>query len=462
MIKMTPAERLKQTQKTSVKNLAQEFVQSYNLDIQPQFESSPFAFHDAGHRFANIPATIYGELLQNVHDKATFDKLYGSGAIHGNPLSYSELPRSNSRFVNYGTIGDAEQHELYKQDLLQRGVPPSAFEPGGEASWDRAVNEGITAQQKELSGILGTAEKKFKEGNYTFFAGTGNYDPKQGFMPSPDLRNVRNIAPEDVNEARVRGEKYADVLLQGYKEAVQKGEYKPQRPIVKGMIHAVDLGEAVMQPESPLKVTRGWADEGIFPYQDKINVLSNPPARIDPKAVSVPQAVKTLTDTANEARYARNVNRLAKTIGTGFNTTTDLAGSVPLFDPAFRQAVEEGNVGKAARQMATEYVAGTVAAPVVGAGMGVLQQVAPQAARVATGALGVVRTANPVAVVSQLGGSARITPKVAAAETAQVKEQIKRAQAARARGGRWKFPTPFGVLTIPELGISESGGLFFP
>jgi hypothetical protein len=64
--------------------------------------------------------------------------------------------------------------------------------------------------------------------------------------------------------------------------------------------------------------------------------------------------------------------------------------------------------------------------------------------------------------VSQLGGSARITPKVAAAEKTQVKEQIKRAQAARKRGGRWKFPTPFGMLTIPELGISESGGLFFP
>jgi hypothetical protein len=151
---MTPAERLKQTQKTSVKNLAQEFVQSYNLDIQPQLESSPFAFHDAGHRFANIPATIYGELLQNVHDKATFDKLYGSGAIHGNPLSYSEFPKGNSSFVNYGSIGDAEQHELYKQDLLQRGIPPSAFEPGGEASWDASSYLNIWICNT-VSGLLG-------------------------------------------------------------------------------------------------------------------------------------------------------------------------------------------------------------------------------------------------------------------------------------------------------------------
>jgi hypothetical protein len=458
VISMTPAERLKQTQKTSVKNLAQEFVQPYNLDVQPPLENSPFAFHDAGHRFANIPATIYGELLQNVHDKAAFDKLYGSSAIHGNPLSYGEYPKSHSRFVNYGNMPDAEQHELFKQDLLQRGVDSSAFEPGGEAAWDTRVNTSITAQQNELSGILATAKNKFNKGEYTFFAGAGNYNPEQGFMPSPDLRNVRNLAPEDINTARVRGEKYADVLLQGYKEAVQKGEYKPQSPSVRGMVNAVDFGEAVMQPKNPLKIPRGWADEGIFPYQDTINALSNPPARIDPRAISVPREIEALTDKANEARRARTVNRLAKTIGTGFNTTTDLTGSVPLFDPAFRQAVEEGNVGKAARQVATEYVAGTLAAPVVGAGMGVLQRVAPQAARVATSALGVARTANPIAVTSQLGGSSRINPQ---ADRAAIQSQFQRAEAARKRGGKWKFPTPFGTLRIPELGISEAGGLFF-
>jgi hypothetical protein len=36
-----------------------------------------------------------------------------------------------------------------------------------------------------------------------------------------------------------------------------------------------------------------------------------------------------------------------------------------------------------------------------------------------------------------------------------------RAEAARKRGGKWKFPTPFGQVTIPEFGLSESGGLFF-
>lgn len=173
-----------------------------------------------------------------------------------------------------------------------------------------------------------------------------------------------------------------------------------------------------------------------------------------------------LLQAAADAKIAEGYNKalpgIKQAIRTGVGATTDLTGAVPLFDPEFRQAVEQGNARKAARQIATEYAIGAASAPVVGAGMGVLQRVAPQAARVAAGGLGLARTANPVAVVSQLGGSARITPKVAAAETAQVKEQIKRAQAARARGGRWKFPTPFGALTIPELGISESGGLFFP
>jgi hypothetical protein len=90
--------------------------------------------------------------------------------------------------------------------------------------------------------------------------------------------------------------------------------------------------------------------------------------------------------------------------------------------------------------------------------MGVLQRVAPQAARVATGALGVARTANPIAVTSQLGGSSRINPQ---ADKAAIQSQFQRAEAARKRGGKWKFPTPFGTLRIPELGISEAGGLFF-
>ena len=69
---------------------------------------------------------------------------------------------------------------------------------------------------------------------------------------------------------------------------------------------------------------------------------------------------------------------------------------------------------------------------------------------------------NPV--VSSVGmatlapGSSPLNTK---ADKAAIKAQFARAEAARRRGGRWKFPTPFGTLTVPELGISEAGGLFF-
>ena len=87
-------------------------------------------------------------------------------------------------------------------------------------------------------------------------------------------------------------------------------------------------------------------------------------------------------------------------------STLDIAGSVPLFDPGFRAAVERGNVSEAARRVGIEYAAGTALAPVVSTGVNALARTTPAAARAVTGALGVARTANPIAVVSQLGGDA--------------------------------------------------------
>jgi hypothetical protein len=148
-------------------------------------------------------------------------------------------------------------------------------------------------------------------------------------------------------------------------------------------------------------------------------------------------------------------------IGAGFRAVTDVAGAVPLFDPAFRQAIEKGNIGEAAKRVGVEYATGLAAAPVVGLGVGALNQISPRAAMLATGALNTARIANPIAVVSQLGGSVKQTPAAAAAEQVAGKAQLLRAEAARKRGGKWGFPTPFGRVTIPELGLSEAGGLFF-
>jgi hypothetical protein len=66
-----------------------------------------------------------------------------------------------------------------------------------------------------------------------------------------------------------------------------------------------------------------------------------------------------------------------------------------------------------------------------------------------------------IATATLAPSSSRITPAMAVAEQVAGKAQLLRAEAARRRGGKWKLPTPFGNLTIPELGLSEAGGLFF-
>jgi len=453
--------------------LAGEFVEPYGLDVQPPLENAPFPLHDAGHRRGNIPATIYGELLQNVHDHAAFDKLYGSGAIHGSPPSYREGVSGEagdarpSSFVNYGGMEDKNHFDQRRDRAVSMGATPDDFEAGGEYGWDAAVAQKITAQQADLSRLMKVAEDRFSKGDYTFFQGAGGYDPAQGFMPSVDLRNTREVSPEDVNTARTRGEDFATALRKGYDDAVAKGQYRPQRGVTDGMIHAADLSDAAMQGQ--VNVGRGWADEEFFPYKDRVGALSNPPARIAPRVLESPAALRQVLDQAAEARSARDLSRLTGAVRTGATATTDIAGSVPLFDPEFRNAVETGNVRKAGEQVAKEYLAGTLAAPLVGLGTGTLQRMAPQVASKALPiAAGAVRTANPVAVVSQLGGSSKPSRRQVAVERHQdpgafgaqgpsADPQLLRAEAARRRGGRWKI----GGFTVPDLGISEAGGLFF-
>ncbi len=443
------------TQK-NVLDLAQEFVKGYALDIQPELERGPFAIHDAGHRQANIPATVYGEVLQNVHDRAAFDKLYGANLIQGTPSQYGEGARKgvSSPFVNYGNMPDAEDFYKRKENYISQGVDSKLFEPGNELAFDVDVNKKITAGQKELTNVVNVVQDAFSKGIKGVNERISDYDPEQGFMPDVSLRNMRKVEPEDLNTARVRGETFADNLFKGYQEAVKEKQYIPQRKVIDNMVHAADFADAAMQGK--LKIDKGFSDEGIFPFKNKIDALSNPPA-----AIGRFQLANDAFKLANDARYARTVNRLANTIGSGFNTTTDIAGSIPLFDPEFRQATEQGDLGKAAKIVAKEYAIGTAAAPIIGMGAGALSRLGPQVGRVVAGGLGVARAANPIAVVSQLGGSSKITPRQEAYENQLRETKFKQAEAARKRGGKFKFPTPFGQVTIPEFGISESGGLFF-
>ena len=208
--------------------------------------------------------------------------------------------------------------------------------------------------------------------------------------------------------------------------------------------------------------TRG--NERLLPIQPYTEFL-------DKYSASKPSALNTtpaadftpLQKTIGTRNYliGKNILQGRGPLGTGFNTASNIAGSVPLFDPEFRQATEQGNLGKAAQLVARDYAIGAATAPVVGMGAGVLSKLGPQAARVVAGGLGVARAANPIAVASQLGGSSKITPRQEAYENQLRETKFKQAEAARKRGGKFKFPTPFGQITIPEFGMSESGGLFF-
>jgi hypothetical protein len=377
---------------SSVRELAQEFVEPYNLDVQPPLEKSPFPFHDAGHRFANIPATAYGELLQNVHDKAAFHKLYGSGAIHGNPLSYPEGKASTgkSAFVNYGFMPDAEDFDATNKRYLQQGADPASLD-----TWESRLNQSLNLRQKELTNIFNLAEGKFNKGEYTFFQGSGGYDPKQGFMPSPDLRNTREIAPEDVNTARVRGEAFADSLLKSYQDAVSQGTYKPSKPSYKGMIHAADLAEAGMQSKSPLKIERGWADESFFPYKDKISALSNPPARLDPSLVDVKDS---LFDTAFKAKESRIRDRLAGNLRTGFKGGLSIGAADFIPSPEAIRSFYSGDVKGGVTRMAGDVVFGVPTALAAAGTVAAAPALAPVAAGVGLGMTGVAagRAVNEV------------------------------------------------------------------
>lgn len=172
---------------------------------------------------------------------------------------------------------------------------------------------------------------------------------------------------------------------------------------------------------------------------------------------------------ANDALLnAKIVDRVRGAVKTGFNATADLAGALPLFDPEFRRDVETGNVRKAGERVVQEYTTGLLAAPVVGVGAGALQRLAPAtAARVLPALAGATRAGNPVAVVSQLGGSVKPSqrqqrierqqdPQSFGAQGPSANPQLLRAEAARRKGGKWKI----GPFTMPEFGISEAGGLF--
>ena len=195
----------------------------------------------------------------------------------------------------------------------------------------------------------------------------------------------------------------------------------------------------------------------IQPYTEFYKANSSKPSALETAPAPDFTSFQKTVGTRNYL-IGKNILEGRGNLGVGFRAVNDITGAIPLFDPKFKQAVEQGNVKEAVKRAGTEYVTGAVTAPIAGLGLSALNQISPRAAALATGVLNTGRIASPLAVVSQLGGSSRINKKF---DDAAANAQMLQAEAARKRGGKWKFPTPFGQVTIPEFGISESGGLHF-
>lgn len=466
--------------------------------------------HDAAHQWANINPTLRGELQQTIVDMA------GTGLLADklNAVGFVNQPRKPP-FLNKTNVelADLAIDQIVKEGNLLAKRSLFGITPALGQAYTEFNNPGRfvvpSVKEKEISELKKRGQEFYsKVGDiYQTKKQAGKINIPVGedivnmdFSPSP---GIQSFIPANT-VARSIHENPKLFKIEGGYDALENFSYGPieQRlnspleitvdqpdwayagkeflnkyvfPTIQKEIPGnkqENINERILNRVIAAKKYGGFLIDGEYGQseKDQLNQFKTQASEVPYRPTSDVEfsASEILTKPGMQSAYdalfatAKNRGNLRNIIKGAASSVADIAGSVPLFDPAFRQAVEEGNVGKAAKQIGTEYVVGTAAAPAAGMAVGALNQVAPRAAKAVVGGLNLARRANPIAVVSQLGGSARITPKVAAAEKMQVKEQIKRAQDARKRGGRWKFPTPFGTLTIPELGISESGGLFFP
>lgn len=503
----------------SIQNLQDIFTQRY-FPGGDAFNEQIIKLHDAAHQWSNINPTARGELQQQIVD-ATGAQLLGETL--GAQGFVNALPAGSPRFTPEVLQNQIEglkelsqmisEGSLFGESALM-GAPGQEINSPSRFIFPALTNKEITELQKrgrEFYGQVGqnylqqvnagripkATGAKLTEMKFSPQAGVtldfpvnpqalaihenpnrikvkGGYDipGTMSFGPMMQRMNTPMEIMVDQPDWAYAGKEY---LTKDAFPAIQMGHPGETLEDIKARINArakfrnsyggfpiqdmglLEYGDAPKPGESNASFYKRLEQDQLADFQVKANEYPYRPttdieftqsaALVDP---SLQRAYNKLFAIAKNRGNLRNIIKGATT------SAADIAGSVPLFDPAFRQAVEQGDTGKVVRQLGTEYLAGTVAAPVIGMGVGALSQVAPQAARAVAGGLNAARAANPIAVVSQLGGSSKINKQ---ADTQAAKAQLARAEAARRRGGKWKFPTPFGTLTIPEFGISEAGGL---
>lgn len=474
------------------------------------FEEPVIRVHDAAHQWSNISPSPRGELQQSILDVAGTQRIYedtkARGFVNSFPLGvngftaddFSDEVASDaierlviaSRGLDHPLRGVPSQGSLPVNSPARLQVPPISK---GEA-------RELVKRGREFYGELGEEFNAKARPSMVRKADPDRVTSMQPFTPAPGMqeRIGTNAQAQWIHE---NGE---SLELRGGYDAPGRMPYGPiearlNRPLQytvdegilmreadKAFRQGLESDKAKVLARSPgiesgaLQEQEKWLRRGGSSRYGLPDFVGSSPdvepeawfadhdrsiqAAIEAGAGKETSALQYVMRDRNDgsvldvAARARDLTRVRDAVRTGFNATTDIAGSVPLFDPEFRRAVEQGRPGAAAGMVARDYAIGTAAAPVVGAGTGVLQRVAPGvAARVLPAVAGAARVGNPVAVVSQIGGDSRQTQAQVVAARQAGERQLNRARQARQRGGRWGF----GPVRLPELGINESGGLFF-
>jgi len=159
------------------------------------------------------------------------------------------------------------------------------------------------------------------------------------------------------------------------------------------------------------------------------------------------------------------VDFLRRQSGVGIMSGLGLA-----MDPQINQALQKGDYQEAAMVGGIGIAAGTAGEATVKRGLAELAKRGIAAPLKIASATAAPLAAIPLAATAersqpitkaQLQKDRQENPASYGAQGPSANLQLLKAEAARRRGGKWKFPTPFGSFTVPELGISEAGGLFF-
>ena len=135
-------------------------------------------------------------------------------------------------------------------------------------------------------------------------------------------------------------------------------------------------------------------------------------------------------------------------------------------DPQINQALQRGDYSQAALVGGTGIAAGVAGEAAAKRGLAELAKRGVTAPLRMAAAVSAPLAAIPLAATAerstpmtraQVQRDRRDNPANYGAQGPSANPQLRRAEAARLRGGRWKI----GGFTVPELGISEAGGLFF-